>query len=114
MSGVHHSAHLTHYSSGGARYESADIQLLTSRLWPRRPRDQATGRPRDVPRHLERPRQPHLRGGDPRAAKGGRLVPQQDSGKVSLIITVIHSHKRRIIVGHKLYRIYLMVCIATI
>ena len=31
-----------------------------------------------------------------------------------IIIRVIHSHKRRIIVGHKLYRIYLMVCIATI
>ena len=63
--------------------KSADIQLLTSRLWPRRPRDQAPRRTRDVPRHLERPRQPHLRGGDPRAAKGGRVVPQQDSGKVS-------------------------------
>ena len=63
--------------------ELADIQLLISRLWLPRPRDQASRRPRDVPRHLERPRQPHLRGGDPRASKSGRVVPQQDSGKVS-------------------------------
>ena len=46
-----------------------------------RPRDPAAWGPGDVPRHLERAGQPHLRGGDPGAAQGGGVVPQQHPGE---------------------------------
>ena len=46
-----------------------------------RPRDPPARGPGDVPRHLERAGQPDLRGGDPGAAQGGGVVPQQLPGE---------------------------------
>ena len=47
-----------------------------------RARHPAAGRTRDVPGHRQRPRQPHLRGGDPHVSRGRGMVPQQHSGQV--------------------------------
>ena len=47
-----------------------------------RARHPAAGRTRDVPRHRQRPRQPHLRHRDPHLSRGRGMVPQQHSGQV--------------------------------